>query len=276
VRSSISPSADFRNGIIHWTDTSGNAQISCIQNASQTLDSRCPGGQRISSNCGASANLSCDPRGLGMSPTVAALLNLIKPLPNDSSHADSVGCTTSLNCQNISGYLFNTPAPLQDDAFNVRLDHNLTQNLHFFGRYAWFREISFPSGNPAQVDLTKPGNPILDSQGIRGDDAVAGFDWTIRSNLINSFSFGWVRQRVDFNTFNEGAIANALKLPGAQDASGNYVSFEDGYAQPPNEIELFAQPILAPAANGVQHGKNIQFTDCLASAGTGEGVLPLR
>ena len=54
-----------------------------------------------------------------------------------------------------------------------------------------------------------------------------------------------------------------MKLTGAQDASSNYVSFEDGYAQPPNEPSWFAQPIIAPAGNGVQHGKNIQFTDDL-------------
>ena len=198
-----------------------------------------------------------------MSPTVAAMLNLIKPLPNDPSTADAAGCTTSLSCQNISGYLFNTPAPIQDDAFNVRLDHNFSQNLHFFGRYAWFREIDLPSGNPGQVDLTKAGAPLVDNQGLRGDDATVGLDWSIRSNLVDSFHFGWVRQRVDLNTVNEAAIANQLKLPGAQDAANNYVSFEDGYAQPPNEPSWFAQPIIAPAANGVQYGKNIQFSDDL-------------
>jgi hypothetical protein len=257
------PSADYRNGIIHWKDSSGTAQISCIQNSTQTLDTRCPGGQRISSNCGANGTTTCDPRGLGMSPTVATLLNLIKPLPNDPSSADAVGCTTSLSCQNISGYLFNTAAPIQDDAFNVRLDHNFSQNLHFFGRYAWFREIAFGLQNPAQVDLTQAGNPLRDNTGTRGEDANVGLDWSIRSNLLNSFHFGWIRQRVDFNTINEAAIANQLKLPGAQDASSNYVSFEDGYAQPPNEPSWFAQPIIAPAGNGVQHGKNIQFTDDL-------------
>ena len=132
-----------------------------------------------------------------MSPTVAALLNLIKPLPNDPSSADAVGCTTSLSCQNVSGYLFNTPAPIQDDAFNVRLDQNFTQNLHFFGRYAWYREIAVPSANPGQVDLTQSGTPLVDSVGTRGDAATIGLDWSIRSNLLNSFHFGWVRQRVD-------------------------------------------------------------------------------
>lgn len=275
------PSADFRNGIIHWVSSSGTPEVSCLMNSAQynanpgAAQAACagtgaavdPSGHGyISHNCNdptGAIGTTCDPRGLGMSPTVAALLNLIKPLPNDASAADAVGCTTSLSCQNISGYLFNSPAPIQDDAFNVRLDHNFSQNLHFFGRYSWFREVAFPSGNPAQVDLTHTGNPVLDSGGTRGDDATLGLDWSIRNNLLNSFHFGWVRQRADFETVNEAAIAKQLKLPGAQDASGNYVSFEDGYAQPPNEPSWFAQPIIAPAANGVQHGKNIQFSDDL-------------
>jgi hypothetical protein len=275
------PSADYRNGIIHWVDSNGGPQVSCLMNNAQYManpaaaQTACAGTGAvldpvghgyISQNCNSPSGAlgtPCDPRGLGMSPTVASLLNLIKPLPNDPSSADAVGCTTSLSCQNVSGYLFNTPAPIQDDAFNVRIDHNFSQNLHFFGRYAWFREITVPSGNPAQVDLTTTGNPLVDSVGTRGDAATVGLDWSIRSNLLNSFHFGWVRQRVDNETFNEAAIANKLKLPGAQDAAGNYVAFEDGYAQPPNEPSWFAQPIIAPAGNGVLHGKNIQFTDDL-------------
>ena len=257
------PSADFRNGIIHFTNpVTGLADIACIQNASQTPDPRC-GGQRITTNCGSDGAHSCDPRGLGMSPTVAALLNLIKPMGNDPSHNDGVGCLTSPSCQNFTGYLFNVGAPVQDDSFNVRLDQNFTQNLHLFGRYAWFREIAFPSANPGQVDLTKAGTPLLDSTGNRGDAAVLSLDWSLRNNLVNSFHFGWVRQRLDNATVNEAAIANQLKLPGAQDSSGNYVSFEDGYSQPPNQPGLFAQPIIAPAGNGFTRAKNIQFADDL-------------
>jgi hypothetical protein len=283
------PSSDFRNGIIHWVDSTNPnnpiQHVSCLMNNAQYManpaaaQAACAGtgatlqtlpggaaGGYISNNCGnatGTLGTTCDPRGLGMSPTVAALLNLIKPLPNDASHADAIGCTGNLSCQNISGYLFNTSAPIQDDAFNVRLDHNFSQNVHFFGRYAWFREIYVGGANPAQVDLRKAGNPILDNTATRGDAATFGIDWSIRTNLVNSFHFGWVRQRVDNSTFNEAAIANALKLPGAQDASGNYVSFEDGYAQPPNEPEWIAQPIIAPAGNGFNRGKNIQFSDDL-------------
>ncbi len=273
------PSADFRNGIIHFTNPASNqAAVACLMNSAQynanpsAAQTACAGtnaaldpvgGGYVSHNCGSAGNQSCDPRGLGMSPTVAALLNLIKPLPNDPSHADAVGCSGNLSCQNFSGYLFNSPAPIQDDAFNVRLDHNFSQNLHFVGRYGWFREVYFGLQNPSQVDLTKPGNPLIDNTGTRGETAVAGLDWSIRNDLVNSFHFGWVRQRLDFATVNEAAIANRLKLPGAQDASGSYASFEVGNGQGNSEAELFAQPIIPPATNGFQHGKNVQVSDDL-------------
>jgi hypothetical protein len=272
------PSQDLRNGIIHFTNPVTNqAAVACIMNSAQysanpsAAQTACAGtgaallssGAYISTNCGTGANQTCDPRGLGMSPTVAAFMNDIKPLPNDASRFDGTGCSGSLSCQNLSGYLWNTAAPIQDDSFNVRLDHNISQNLHFFGRYAWFREIAIPSANPGQVDLTQASSPLVDSLGTRGDYATASLDWSIRSNLINSFHFGWVRQRLDNATVNEAAIANRLKLPGAQDASGNYIAFEDGYSQPPNQPLIFAQPIIAPAGNGFTRAKNIQFTDDL-------------
>jgi len=265
------PSADFQNGIINFTNPLTNMpDVACIQNAQQVAanvtsphSAACSAiapnanGARISSNCGANGTTTCDPRGLGMSPTFAALLKLIKAQPNDPTQSDGIGCTTVLTCQNFSGYLFNEPSPIQDDAFNVRLDHNFTQNLHFFGRYGWFREIDVPSATPGETDLTQASHPFADSLGTRGDDATASLDWSIHNNLINSFHFGWVRQRLDNSVLNGTAIANRLQLPGA-----NGVYFQGGWAGGPQAGGLIAQP-LTPVTQGFTHGKNIQFTDDL-------------
>jgi hypothetical protein len=265
------PSADFRNGIINFTNpVTGMLDVACIQNAQQVAanvssphSAACSAiapnasAARISSNCGPTANASCDPRGLGMSPTVAALLNVIKPTPDDPTQSDGAGCSGALTCQNFSGYLFNGPSPIRDDAFSVRLDHNFSQNIHFFGRYSWFRDIFTPLGSPAETDLTKASHPFLDSQGTRGDDATGGLDWGIRNNLINSFHFGWVRQRIDNDVLNGAEIANRLQLPGA-----NGVYFQGGWAGGPQAGGLIAQPIT-PSTQGFTRGKNIQFTDDL-------------
>jgi hypothetical protein len=270
------PSADFRNGIFNWVNSLGVPQVSCIQNAAQAAanktspgSSACSGiapnsnGARISSNCGPTPTNSCDPRGLGMSPSVASLLNLIVPFGNNPSGNDGVGCPNSASCQNFTQYLFNGAAPIRDDAFNVRLDHNFSQNLHFFSRYAWERYTNAAGQNPAQVDLTSASPKLLGGTANRGDAIVAGLDWSIRANLLNSLHFGWIRQRQDQQTVDEASIGNQLKIPGTQDASSNYVAFFDGYSQGPNAPGLISQPIAAPAGNGVSHGKNIQFSDDL-------------
>jgi hypothetical protein len=270
------PSADFKNGIINFTNPATNlTDVACLQSAyvvslnlSSPHSSVCSAiapnsnGARISSNCGPSANSSCDPRGLGMSPTSAAFMNAIKALPNDPSHGDPLGCNGNLTCQNLSGYLYNVPAPIQDDAFNVRLDHTFSQSLHFFGRYAWFREIASPSNGNGQLDLTT-GTPHLDDVGAtRGEAAVAALDWTIRNNLVNTVRFGWVRQRSDNDTINEAAVASRLQLPGSKDASGVYESFQLGNAFGNSESELIAQPITAQP-NGFYRAKSIQVGDDL-------------
>jgi len=254
------PSPDFKNGIIHFTNPVTNLpDIACIQNSSQS-DPRCPA--RISNNCGSDGMHSCDPRGLGMSPTVAALVNAIKVLPNDPSRGDPLGCNGNLTCQNLSGYLYNIPSPIQEDAFNVRLDHNFNDNLHLFGRYAWFRQITSPASGLGQIDLTT-GTPHLDDVGAtRGEAAVAALDWTIRNNLVNTVRFGWVRQRSDNDTINEASIASKLQLPGSKDASGVYESFQLGNAFGNSESELIAQPITA-GSNGFYRAKSIQFSDDL-------------
>src|SRR5216683_4329848 len=105
------PSADFRNGIINFVDSMGNPAVACLQSAyvislnlTSPHSSSCSGlavnsnGARISSNCGVNGTVSCDPRGLGMSPTVAALVNSYKVLPGDKAVNDGIGCSGDVNC----------------------------------------------------------------------------------------------------------------------------------------------------------------------------------
>src|SRR6266849_2651156 len=64
-----------------------------------------------SSACGPGGNLSCDPRGIGISPTIAQLWNMM-PKGNDPSLGDGV---------NTIGLRANVAEPLKDDNVNFRL-----------------------------------------------------------------------------------------------------------------------------------------------------------
>jgi hypothetical protein len=239
----VIPSDTLRQGILYVGDTAYNLQ---------------PG--NISNTCGPNGNTSCDPRGLGISPVVSAMWNLM-PHGNDFSTRDNLGSVTH---PNLVGYIFNAPATIREDTASFRLDHNFSQKVHFFGRYGWTRGLNnLPN---QQVDLRGSTNGIAKLIGdvaTRGEGAVAGLDWTIRSNLVNSFHFGWLRQRVDNRTVNEAGVSELLKLPGTQDAAGDYVAVQPGYLGAPNAQNLIGQPIAPPGTNGVSHGKNIQFEDDL-------------
>ncbi len=84
-----------------------------------------------STPCGPSGNLPCDPRGLGISPTVSSLGTL--PAGNDTSVGDGL---------NYIGFRSTVSTPLQDDFGVFRLDHNFTPNWRFSGSFTTFRELN--------------------------------------------------------------------------------------------------------------------------------------
>src|SRR5262249_54814784 len=68
-----------------------------------------------------------DPRHLGMNPEVAKILAML-PDPNDKTVGDGL---------NTSGYRFNTHSNGTENQFTLRADHNLTERIRLFYRYAW-------------------------------------------------------------------------------------------------------------------------------------------
>jgi len=159
---------------------------------------------------------SIDPRGIGLSPTVKALWAQM-PTGNDLSVADD---PTS---PNYLGYKFNAPAPLTEDSASLRLDHNFNTNLHFFGRYANYRNLNPRGGGLDQVSLigASGGNAkFAAADHFFGDAITAGLDWTISNNLINSVHFGRVRGRLNYDAMKGSSIASQLNLPGANSADG--------------------------------------------------------
>jgi len=91
---------------------------------------------------------------------------------------------------NIRGFRGTVPAGLRTTVSLFKLDHGFTDKVHFFGRYSYNRSLS-PNGG--QIDLRGTPSTPSGSQ-LRGDSIIAGLDWQIRPNLLNSFRGGWVRK----------------------------------------------------------------------------------
>ncbi len=165
-----------------------------------------------SSACGPGGNLSCDPRGIGISPTIAQLWNMM-PKGNDPSLGDGV---------NTIGLRANVAEPLKDDNVNFRLDHNFTQKVHFFGRYLYHRNLALNASGAAQGQIDLRGSSPVNTSGsfLRGDGFITGLEWQHSNNLSSSFRVGWIRSRQDFTVLKPSSSAAELNLPGTQVSIG--------------------------------------------------------
>jgi hypothetical protein len=206
----IMPSDLLRQGTLQFTDCS-SGQFDAKGNCTGAGTLR---GYDLASstNCGADANgqplnLACDPRNLGISPTIKTLWGMM-PKGTDTNIGDG---------HNTLGDHLNLAAPLKTDFISFRLDHKFTDKLQFFGRYMYSRNVQ---PNDFQVDL-RGSRPITPSDSnLRGDREYGGLDWQIRPNLTNSFRAGWIRARQDFTVVKPSASATQLALPGTGSADG--------------------------------------------------------
>ncbi len=197
--SRIVPTAALRSGILTFQD--------CAQGFDPVTG--CKGGNQIpynlatAANCGSSRNLACDPRGLGMSPTIQALWGL------ESAGTDpSVSGTDGFN---TTGFRATVAAPHINDTSTFKLDHKFSEKVHFYGRYIYSRDLQ-----TTQFQLDIRGNkavPLSGSQN-RGDAVIGTLAWQFTNNVTNALHVGWVRQRSFFPGFGPSDSATLLNLPG--------------------------------------------------------------
>ncbi len=203
--------------------------------------------------CGASGTTDCDPRHLGISPTVKALWALM-PTGNDNTVPGADGV-------NILGLRGTVPGELKNDGVGVKLDHNFTDKVHFFGRYSYARSLS-PNGG--QIDLRgTPSTPSVSQ--LRGDSIISGLDWQIRPNLLNSFRGGWVRSRQDFSVIRPSFSAAQLALPGTASSVSQtgFISLAPGLATGSGFLDTIVDVDTQRARHQAIYDSNKQYSDFL-------------
>ncbi|HKE27684.1 MAG TPA: carboxypeptidase-like regulatory domain-containing protein [Bryobacteraceae bacterium] len=229
----IVPTTTLRQGILRFKDSAGN--INSFDLASSSV-------------CGASGNTACDPRGLGVSPTMKAMMAL-DPLGNNPN-------VSGVDNLNTTGFTANVQSPLSDDFGTLRLDHNITDKLHFNGSFSYSRDLAYDP-SPLVVDIRNPS-------GVQNQDftpswtsaAIAGLTYMLSPHVVNTFRFGDVRNRNGGLRPQLSAIAAELDLPGTNSPAG-YV------AVTPN---VFAPPISMSNSVRTQFNNdvNTQFVDDLS------------
>ncbi|HTS24497.1 MAG TPA: carboxypeptidase-like regulatory domain-containing protein [Bryobacteraceae bacterium] len=226
------PTASLRQGILQFRDAAGN--IVAYNLATSTL-------------CGAQGNQPCDPRGLGMSPTIQAMMAL-DPVGNNPSGGDGL---------NTTGFRGNARSPLTDDFVTGRFDHNFNSKWHANASFSYSRDLGYNS-SPLVLDIRNPNNLLNEDFTPNWTNAIiGGLTGQLSSTLVNTIRFGDVRNRNGGLRPQLSTIASELALPGTNDGGAGYV------AVTPN---TFTPPISMSNTVRTQYNNNVnlQFTDDLS------------
>ncbi len=162
-----------------------------------------------------------DPRGIGISPTVANMWNTQEPIGNDTSCATISGA----ECDGVNtiGYKANVLIAQNSDFGVARLDHDFGSKWHFNSSYRYYK-ITKATTN--QVDIGgvlagKLGSPVALAN--RPQDPwyfVAGLTTNISSTLTNDFHYSYLRNVWSWNDAN--APAQLSGLGGALEPFGEF------------------------------------------------------
>lgn len=156
--------------------------------------------------CGSAGNLACDPRGLGLNPTVGKDWSLM-PNPNVPG-GDGL---------NTGGFFANIPTPINQDYGVIRLDHVFNEKLTLNTSVTYWHsdvtgsgDISIENGIAASL-VNSPQRTLV---------PTAQLTWQISPTLLNVVRVGWVRDTGQSNVTSPTKAAAILNLPGSQTSAG--------------------------------------------------------
>ncbi|HEX4785540.1 MAG TPA: carboxypeptidase-like regulatory domain-containing protein [Candidatus Sulfotelmatobacter sp.] len=164
------PSSLLRSGTIQYTDANGNL-IQLNQSQIAGMDPNC-------------TSAGTCPLGPGVNPAVLPILQSY-PTPNSTAAGDGL---------NFVGFTFAAPVPSKLDTYILKLDTNLTskQTLYIRGNLQNDRFVP-PDATSAPQFPGQQAN-VTDKNNAKG--LAAGYVWTINSNVINNFRYGYIRPNV--------------------------------------------------------------------------------
>ena len=126
--------------------------------------------------------------------------------------ADAAG-TRSSTGQTINNYVINPTLERQDNQFDVKVDHSLTSNNRFFGRYSYEKThrilpATLPHGDAGFTFGAGEGD--IKAQGFAFNDTQ-----TFSPNLLNEFRVGWSSIKFFMTPIDYGTnIAQTVGIPG--------------------------------------------------------------
>ena len=154
----IVPTASLRAGVVRFRDNAG--RVVSYDLAGSTL-------------CGGNNNARCDPRRLGLSPSVSALWSLLPP-GNDPASGDGL---------NTIGWRSTAAAPLENDYGVARYDRALTNNWWLNASATYSRRLSTLGGVGAPTTASGLELRVIAAVVI-GGGSLSGGEGTVLGTLI--------------------------------------------------------------------------------------------
>jgi carboxypeptidase family protein len=234
----LMPSDLLKQGILQFKDASGNTVSYNL--ATSVL-------------CG-SGTTACDPRGIGISPSVAALWALDPP-GTDPSVANADGLNTL-------GFHGTASAPLSNNFYTFRFDQQIRPKWRFNGSYTYFQTAQVSGGQGAQYDIRGGIVKAVSKSPTDRDAIIAGLTGEVTPHLFNAFHFGWVRARQSFNRLAPSATAALENIVGTSSSAGA-IALAPGQAQT-NLVDAPIEVDTQRARFQSIVGRNIQYVDDLS------------
>jgi hypothetical protein len=177
-----SPSKLLRAGIIQVQDSNGKFQPYNLNSTAVTVD----GVTYAPAQCGTTI---CDPRGLGLNPVVSKIWSYM-PMPTDFTGAAGDGV-------NVGGFIGTVRAPLNQNSYVGRLDHDFSDKHRFFGTYRYSTITSLTTN---QVDIGglvgggQIGQPVATAPRVqRPGFLVLGLTSSLKPTVTNDFRYNFSR-----------------------------------------------------------------------------------
>uniref|UniRef100_Q025D2 Cna B domain protein n=1 Tax=Solibacter usitatus (strain Ellin6076) TaxID=234267 RepID=Q025D2_SOLUE len=176
------PSKLLRAGVIQVADSSGKYQAYNLNPTAVTVD----GVTYQPAQCGTSL---CDPRGLGLNPIVKQLWDKYVPLPNEFKNNGDL--------YNTQGFQSTIRAPLTQNSYVSRIDHDFGTRNRFFGTY---RYMSLTNLTTNMVDIggvlpgTTFGTPAAVAPRVQKPGyLVLGLTTNLKPTMTNDIRFSYTR-----------------------------------------------------------------------------------
>jgi len=210
------PTASARAGVLVFPDSTGAPVFYNLGPTTQTVY-----GVNVPGNTNCSAGTPCDPRTIGISPTIQSYWNLM-PLPNEPGTGDEFTYNGTVY-GNSATYNFNVAEPDNENYGMIRLDYTINSRWNFFATWWQQKAVYYTNDQYTLIGTGAPklisDTPILPRFGTFELTGTIGSSFT--DQLHGSYmldTWGWLR---GFPTNPSGITASAVLQVSGEGRTGN-------------------------------------------------------